>query len=82
MIEHTIMTATLRNDLQGCTLKTCDRMWHTFHVMGNVCHVRSQAGNATARFAIHDLPITAEGSESRVGDWMGHRQPQMGHGEF
>ena len=82
MIEHTIMTAALGNYVQGYTLKTCDRMWRTFLVMGHACHVRSQAGNGTAAFAIHDVPIIAAGSESRVGYWMGHRQPQMGHGEF
>ena len=81
MIEHTIMTAALGNHVQGCTLKTCDRMWHTFHVMSH-CHVRTQAGNATATFAIHDLPIIAAGSEPRVGDWMAHRQPQIGQGDF
>ena len=82
MIEHTIMIAALGKDVQGCTVKTRDRMWHTFLVIGHVCHVRSQAGSATATIAIFDLPIMAAGSESRVGYWMGHRQPRMGHGGF
>ena len=75
------MTEALGDDVQGWTLKTCGRMWLTFHVMGRACHVRSQAGNSTATFAIQDLPIIAAGSESRVGDWMGHRQPKIGHGD-
>ena len=82
MIEHTIMTAALGNYVQGCTSKACDGMWRTFLVIGHVCHVRSQAGSATATIAIFDLPIMAAGSESRVGYWMGHRQPRMGHGGF
>ena len=64
------------------TLKTRDRMWHTSLVMGHACHVQSQAWNASATFAIQGFPIIEAGSESRVGYWMGHRQPQMGHGEF
>ena len=55
MIERTIMTAALGNDFRGCTLKTCDRMKHTFRVMGHVCHARSQAGDTTTTFATHDL---------------------------
>ena len=82
MIEHTIMTAALGNYVQGCTSKACDGMWRTFLVIGHVCHVRSQAGNATATFAIDDIPIIAAGSESCEGYWMGHRQPQRAMANF
>ena len=63
MIEHTIMTAALGNYFRGFTLKTCDRMWHTFRVMGHACHMRSKAGSTTATFASHDVPIVAAGLE-------------------
>ena len=56
MIEPTIMVAALGNYFRGCKFKTCDRMWHTFRVMGHVGHMRSQAGDTTATFATHDLP--------------------------
>ena len=73
------MTAALGDYFGGCTLNTRDRMQHTFLVMGHVCHMRSQAGNTTATFATHGLPIMAAGLELRVGDGMGHRHSQMGH---
>ena len=56
MIEPMIMAAALGFYFRGCTFKICDRMWHTFCVMGHVGHMRSQAGDTTATFVSHDLP--------------------------
>ena len=56
MIEPMNMVAALGFDFRGCTFKICDRMWHTFCVMGHVDHMRSQAGGTTATFVFHDLP--------------------------
>ena len=54
VIERSIMAAALGDDFQGCTFNACDRMWHTFRVIGHVGHMRSQARGTTASFATHD----------------------------
>ena len=56
MSERTIMVAALGNYLRGCTLNACDRMWHTFRVIGHVGHMRSQARRTNATFATHNGP--------------------------
>ena len=56
MIEPMNMAAALGFDFLACTFKICDRMWHTFCVVGHVDYMRSQAGSTTATFVSHDFP--------------------------
>ena len=56
MIERTIMVAALGSDFRGCMFNACDRMWHTFRVIGHVGHMRSQARRTSATCATHNDP--------------------------